>query len=112
MTEAPRAGRAGAGGLADPAADPAADAAADAARARLAWRCRRGMRELDLLLLAWLERHYERADAQQRAQFAALLELPDPQLAACLLAGEPAAPAALQALVELIRTPLSGMGAG
>ena len=71
-------------------------------RSRLAWRCRRGTRELDLLLTGWLERHYECADDQQRAQFAALLELPDPVLGAYLMGGE-APPAAVRAIIEAIR---------
>jgi antitoxin CptB len=59
-------------------------------RSRLAWRCRRGTKELDLLLLGWVARSFESATAQERAAFAALLELPDPDLADCLLGGRPA----------------------
>jgi antitoxin CptB len=54
----------------------------------MAWRCRRGMKELDLLLSGWLETQFERASEAQRGQFEALLELPDPQLARYLLGGE------------------------
>ena len=54
-------------------------------RARLAWRCRRGRREWDLLLLEWLERHFESTTAAQRARFEAVLELPDPELEHYLL---------------------------
>ena len=57
-------------------------------RSRLAWRCRRGTKELDLLLLGWLGRHFESATDWQRAQFSALLELPDPELARYLLAAQ------------------------
>jgi antitoxin CptB len=71
-------------------------------RERIVWRCRRGMRELDLLLLRWLEQRYEQASPAQRAQFEALLEVPDPQLAAWLLQG--AAPAAhFAVLIETLR---------
>lgn len=48
--------------------------------ARLRWRCRRGMRELDLLLLAWLEQRYPTADEPSRRAFAALLALEDDRL--------------------------------
>jgi antitoxin CptB len=48
---------------------------------RLRWRCRRGMRELDVLLVGYLERHYREADDAERAAFEGLLELPDPTLA-------------------------------
>jgi antitoxin CptB len=49
-------------------------------RSRLSWRCRRGRREWDVLLLSWLERHFDTATAPQRAAFEALLELPDAEL--------------------------------
>ncbi len=60
----------------------------DGSRARLAWRCRRGMKELDLLLLGWFQAQFEGAAEAERAQFESLLELPDPLLARYLLAGE------------------------
>lgn len=70
------------------------------------WRCRRGMKELDLLLGRWLERCWPAAGEGTRAAFAALLELPDPQLAAWLLQGERPPDAALAALVDdLLRGP-------
>ena len=68
----------------------------------MAWRCRRGMKELDLLLAGWLDTQFERASAAQRGQFEALLELPDPQLARYLLGGERPESAALAAMVESI----------
>jgi antitoxin CptB len=77
--------------------------AAAAARARLAWHCRRGTRELDLLLQRWLAQRYEGCDAAGRAHFEALLEMPDPLLADYLLAGERPAQPELAALVQAIR---------
>jgi succinate dehydrogenase flavin-adding protein (antitoxin of CptAB toxin-antitoxin module) len=62
------------------------------------------MKELDLLLTGWLERQFEGASEAQRAQFEALLALPDPQLAGYLVSGERPAAAELAALVESIRT--------
>ena len=47
---------------------------------RLRWRCRRGMRELDLLLTRWLDRAYPQADPEQRAVFEKLLACEDDQL--------------------------------
>jgi succinate dehydrogenase flavin-adding protein (antitoxin of CptAB toxin-antitoxin module) len=49
-------------------------------RSRLSWRCRRGRREWDVLLLSWLERHFDTASVRQRAAFEALLDLPDGDL--------------------------------
>jgi antitoxin CptB len=51
----------------------------------LRWRCRRGMRELDLLLERYLARDWPAAAPERRAAFVALLELPDPELAALCL---------------------------
>jgi antitoxin CptB len=47
---------------------------------RLRWRCRRGMRELDVLLQRYLEQRYACAPKQEQQAFEALLELPDPEL--------------------------------
>jgi antitoxin CptB len=58
--------------------------------AQLRWRCRRGLKELDVLLERYLAERYPSADPEQRARFAALLELPDPELAALLLGGQAA----------------------
>jgi antitoxin CptB len=44
---------------------------------RLAWQCRRGMRELDELLLGFLSRGYAGLDADGQAAFDALLAYPD-----------------------------------
>ena len=47
---------------------------------RLRWRCRRGMKELDLLLVRWLERSWAGADDGRRAAFEALLQAEDDRL--------------------------------
>jgi antitoxin CptB len=48
---------------------------------RMLWRCRRGMKELDLLLERYARAAHAQASAAERRAFAALLELPDPKLA-------------------------------
>ncbi len=55
---------------------------------RLRWRCRRGMKELDVVLTAWLDRHYDSASEAERAHFLELLDMDDPDLAGLLLAGQ------------------------
>lgn len=68
---------------------------------RLRWRCRRGMRELDRILEAFLERSWGELDAAEKARFAEFLELPDPDLHAYLVGrAEPADPE----LARLLRT--------
>ena len=51
----------------------------------LQWRCRRGMRELDLLLGRWLERRWPLANADLRGAFLRLLDEQDPRIAGWLL---------------------------
>lgn len=57
---------------------------------KLRWRCRRGMRELDQVTESYLDKHYERATARERAAYRSLLKLPDPQLLALIYEQESA----------------------
>jgi antitoxin CptB len=57
----------------------------DSQISRIRWQCRRGMRELDQLLVAYLDDRYETATPDEKHAFQALLELPDPDLAGYLL---------------------------
>ena len=52
---------------------------------RLKWQCRRGMRELDELLLTYLTQQYPTAPELDKEAFRALLELSDPTLIEYLL---------------------------
>lgn len=70
---------------------------------RLRWRCRRGMKELDVLLVRWLEGPGRSADAGELARFTRLLELQDPELAAYLLRDEVPVDPDLAALAAIIR---------
>lgn len=47
---------------------------------RLSWRCRRGTKELDVLLQRYLRDRYPQADADEQQAFERLLEMPDPIL--------------------------------
>jgi antitoxin CptB len=60
----------------------------DVARERLRWRCRRGMKELDLLLVRYLRVRYATAPSDERVAFTEFLELPDPDIARYLIAGD------------------------
>jgi antitoxin CptB len=70
--------------------------------ARLRWRCRRGMRELDVLLERFVAAGGAALAGTRLAAFERLLELPDPELAQCLILGQPAPPG-LEDIVERIR---------
>lgn len=60
----------------------------DMSKSRLKWQCRRGMRELDDLLMHWLETRFDSADASHKQAFESLLALSDPEIAAYLLKKE------------------------
>ena len=78
-------------------------AAPDAATRRLLWECRRGMKELDLLLERFARVALPVASEEERATFAQLLALPDSHLAAYLLGGTPPAEPRLARLVDSIQ---------
>lgn len=73
--------------------------------ARLRWQCRRGMRELDVLLLDYLERRWPRASEREKTAFRALLRLGDDLLIAYLLQGATVEDEALADVVRRIRDP-------
>ncbi len=56
-------------------------------KSRLAWRCRRGMLELDLILQDFIAQEYDGLGERQKAIFERLLALPDPMLFDYLLNG-------------------------
>ncbi len=47
---------------------------------KLAWRARRGTKELDSILQGFLNEHFADLDTQQQRQFAFLLEQADPDI--------------------------------
>jgi antitoxin CptB len=49
--------------------------------AQLKWQCRRGTKELDLVLTHYLEHHYPQANNKEQSAFKQLLSLEDPVLA-------------------------------
>ncbi len=77
----------------------------DAGRlSRLRWHCRRGMRELDVLLTRYLDKIYPQATETQRQAFETLLDLPDPLILAYVIGTEtPAEPALIDVVQQLTR---------
>lgn len=47
---------------------------------RLRWRCRRGLLELDVILLRFIDQHYRGLAASEKSAFQRLLSLPDATL--------------------------------
>lgn len=75
----------------------------DANVARLRWRCRRGMRELDALLIGFVDRCGAGFTAAEMTAFEGVLELPDPVLHSYLLGRSAPADTATAELIERIR---------
>ena len=73
------------------------------ARRRLRWQCRRGMRELDLLLSDRVERHYATFSDQQRQDLERLLSHQDPLLLAWLMGQQQPTDPVLASLVTRLR---------
>ena len=69
-------------------------------RAKLEWRCRRGMRELDTLLMRYMERAFDAADPAEQSAFESLLSLPDPEILDLLTGRMTAQDPRLQHVVE------------
>jgi len=69
----------------------------------LRWQCRRGMRELDELLSAYVDRGYPSASDAEKASFRELLALPDPELARYLLSGQELAHGVAARVITQIR---------
>ena len=70
---------------------------------RLRWLCRRGMKELDVVLNAYLDGSYETASDDERRQFLKLLEMPDPELYRLLLGRGQDGDEETRRLVEILR---------
>lgn len=69
---------------------------------RLRWRCRRGMRELDQLMLRYLERRWPEADAAERAVFERLMATEDDRLWRWFMGREAVEEKDLHGMVERI----------
>lgn len=71
---------------------------------RLRWRCRRGMRELDVVMVYYLDHHYDGASAQDQAAFRELIECQDPEILDFLTGRALPQGEALNRVVEVIRS--------
>ena len=70
---------------------------------RLRWRCRRGTKELDIVMNRYLKERYETASAEEQASFNALLDIEDPIIFDWLMDKTQAEDENLQELVEILK---------
>ncbi len=71
--------------------------------AKLKWRCRRGTKELDYLLEAYLDQYFKKANSQEQALFIELLNFQDTVLISYLLGEQFPESEGLTDLVKKIR---------
>ena len=69
---------------------------------RLRWACRRGMLELDVLFMPFVEEAYDALSAEKKAIFERLLECQDPELFAWFMGHETCEDEELNAMVQFI----------
>ena len=70
---------------------------------RLRWLCRRGMKELDIVMSRYLEQHYASASDAEQGHFKVLLEMPDPDLYDLLLGRSVTSDVELARFIQLLR---------
>lgn len=76
---------------------------ADQQRARMRWACRRGMLELDVILLPYFDQCFDRLSAAEKAQFERLMTQADPDLFAWLMGHQTCSDPELAAQISAIR---------
>lgn len=74
-----------------------------AENSRLRWLCRRGMKELDLVMTRYLDTQYSQASETEKESFRDLLALPDPDLYSLLLGRQTASASRIESLARTIR---------
>lgn len=75
---------------------------------QLVWRCRRGVRELDVLLTQFLASGYDHLNIDEQADFQRMLEVQDPIIMDWLFAKYDSDDVGIQAIIERLKR-LSGL---
>lgn len=76
-------------------------------RFRIEWQCRRGMRELDKLIMPFYQQYFDELSETEQATFVEMLNYTDPELFRWLMNQSPAPTQELQSLISLIRAKLT-----
>ncbi|MDP8079045.1 succinate dehydrogenase assembly factor 2 [Phocoenobacter skyensis] len=75
-------------------------------RFRIEWECRRGMRELDEMIMPFYKNHFDNLSQEQQNTFVEMLKFTDPELFRWLMNQEKAPQEEMQKMVELIQSKL------
>jgi antitoxin CptB len=74
---------------------------------RLRWLCRRGMKELDVVMTGYLDNYYTQASLSDQQSFKDLLDMPDPDLFSLLVGRDKASDENVAALVQFLTSMVS-----
>ena len=72
-------------------------------RNKLQWQCRRGMLELDVILIPFLERHFDQLQQAEQNAFCELLRREDPDLYTWIMGNGECSDEALKPILQIIR---------
>lgn len=70
---------------------------------RLRWLCRRGMKELDMAMLSYLNNFYAQASTAHQASFKSLLDMQEPELYGLITNKSVAEDESTKEVIQLIR---------
>ena len=70
---------------------------------KLLWKCRRGSKELDIILTYYLEHHYRKLESTQKQAFSNLLEYSDPDIQDLLIGMATSDDSTLNHVIEMTR---------
>ena len=70
---------------------------------KLVWQCRRGMLELDVVLIPFLENHFDSLTQEQQILFSELLAEADPDLYTWIMGYEKSDNHNLNTMIQIIR---------
>lgn len=76
-------------------------------RFRIEWECRRGMRELDKMIMPFYQNHFDQLSEGEQTTFVEMLKYTDPELFRWFMNQEQPPTEALQAMVKLIQSKLA-----
>ena len=71
---------------------------------KLAWRCRRGSKELDLLLQKFLHQYYQKVSPELQQAFETMLEMQDPELYDVVIGRQKIADQYINQVIQYIHT--------
>ncbi len=72
-------------------------------RFKLEWECRRGMRELDKMIMPFYKNHFDELNETQQQAFVQMLSYTDPELFRWVMHQEVAPTQEIADLIEIIR---------